>query len=216
MAPASLVELTPLSSYARNFDVNTLGALRLIQACLPLLRRSSRSGTGGARIVNVTSFLGRVAPFSLSVYCASKFALEALSSSLRAELRSQGVFVVVVQPGTTRTKLRGQCSEGMQRCWDQASPEQRDYLGPSYMRAMQRSSWLMDLFGRDVDSLLPGVAHAVAARWPRSRYVCGWDSFFGQILPLLPVWLCDFGCLMVLGWPSPARDNKEEREWALI
>jgi NAD(P)-dependent dehydrogenase (short-subunit alcohol dehydrogenase family) len=145
MAPASLVSLTPLSSYARNFDVNTLGALRMIQACLPLLRRSATRGRDrvGARIVNVTSFLGHVAPFSLSAYSASKFALEALTQSLRAELRSQSIQVVVLQPGTTRTKLGGMMSTGMERCWAEATEAQREELGPTYLRAMQRSNWML-------------------------------------------------------------------------
>jgi len=162
----------------------------------------------GARIINTTSFLGRVSPFSLSAYSASKFALEALSHSLRAEMRAQGVHVAVLQPGTTRTKLGGHMSRGMDACWTAATEQDRRRLGPTYLRAMERSAWMLDLFGRDVSSILPEVEHAVCARWPKSRYVCGWDSFlFGQVLPLLPAWLCDFGCLIVLGWPRPAGDD---------
>jgi NADP-dependent 3-hydroxy acid dehydrogenase YdfG len=81
------------------FEVNTIGPLNSIQAALP------RMGRGG-RIINVSSVVGRRAIPKVGGYCASKFALNALSDALRVELASRGVSVTSVYPGTTRTSFR--------------------------------------------------------------------------------------------------------------
>ena len=81
------------------FEVNTLGPLNSIQAALP------RMGRGG-RIINVSSVVGKRAIPKVGGYCASKFALNALSDALRVELAERGVSVTSVYPGTTRTSFR--------------------------------------------------------------------------------------------------------------
>jgi len=81
------------------FEVNTIGPLNSIQAALP------RMGRGG-RIINVSSVVGRRAIPKVGGYCASKFALNALSDALRVELADRGISVTSVYPGTTRTSFR--------------------------------------------------------------------------------------------------------------
>ena len=82
----------------RVMEVNFFGALRCIQAVLPVLRQQ---GTG--QIVNVGSVLSLIATPRNSIYSASKFALRALSDSLRIELQPAGIGVVLVMPGYTDT-----------------------------------------------------------------------------------------------------------------
>jgi len=78
----------------RQFDTNFWGTVNCINAVLPFMRKS-RSGL----IINITSSLGRFAmPFS-SFYCASKYAVEAISEVLRAELSMVGVDIAVIEPG---------------------------------------------------------------------------------------------------------------------
>ncbi|MDP9410020.1 MAG: SDR family oxidoreductase [Actinomycetota bacterium] len=81
------------------FEVNTVGPLNCIQAALP------RMGRGG-RVINVSSVVGKRAIPKVGGYCASKFALNALSDALRVELAKGGVSVTSVYPGTTRTSFR--------------------------------------------------------------------------------------------------------------
>ncbi len=84
----------------RIMDVNFFAAVELIRAALPLLE-SGRQPI----VVNVGSILGhRGIPFN-SEYCASKFALQGFSESLRAELAGQGIDVLVVSPGSTDTEM---------------------------------------------------------------------------------------------------------------
>jgi NAD(P)-dependent dehydrogenase (short-subunit alcohol dehydrogenase family) len=78
-------------------DLHFWGSLFLIQACLPHMSR------GEGRIVNISSFGGKIAVPHLAPYCASKFALVGLSDSIRAELAREGVAVTTVCPGLMRT-----------------------------------------------------------------------------------------------------------------
>lgn len=79
---------------------NVLGAIHAIQEVLPLMKEQ-RCG----QIINVSSTLGRAGLPLMSVYCMTKFALEALSQSLRVELKPHGIDVIVVAPGVTATEF---------------------------------------------------------------------------------------------------------------
>jgi NAD(P)-dependent dehydrogenase (short-subunit alcohol dehydrogenase family) len=81
------------------FEVNTVGPLNAIQAALPHMGR-------GGRIINVSSVVGKRAIPKVGGYCASKFALNALSDALRVEVAKRGISVTSVYPGTTRTAFR--------------------------------------------------------------------------------------------------------------
>jgi short-subunit dehydrogenase len=81
------------------FEVNTIGPLNCIQVALPLMRR-------GGRIINVSSVVGRRSVPKVGGYCATKFALNALSDALRVEIADRGITVTSVYPGTTRTAFR--------------------------------------------------------------------------------------------------------------
>jgi short-subunit dehydrogenase len=80
--------------------VNYLGAIRVVHACLPLLRMGEQPV-----IVNVSSFAGRVAPPFMAAYAASKFALNGYSHALRQELRPEGIHVGLVLPGPVDTPM---------------------------------------------------------------------------------------------------------------
>jgi NAD(P)-dependent dehydrogenase (short-subunit alcohol dehydrogenase family) len=83
-------------------EINFHGVVRMTRAFLPLLRASDR-----ARIVNVSSILGIIAPPGQTAYCASKFAVRAFSESLRRELEEEkaSVGVTVVHPGGVATNI---------------------------------------------------------------------------------------------------------------
>ena len=81
------------------FEVNVLGPLNCVQAAL------GRMGPG-ARIINVSSVIGLRAVPKVGGYCATKFALNALSDSLRVEIAERGITVTSVYPGTTLTAFR--------------------------------------------------------------------------------------------------------------
>ena len=88
-----------LEDLRRVFEINTVGPLNCIQAALPEM------GSGG-RIINVSSVVGRRSIPKVGGYCATKFALNALSDALRVEIAERSITVTSVYPGTTRTAFR--------------------------------------------------------------------------------------------------------------
>jgi len=97
---AGSIEAVPVEKAKQQFDVNFFGTLSVIQAVLPIFRKN-KSG----RIINIGSVAGYIPiPFQ-SMYCASKFALEALTETLRMETKKFNIKVSLVEPGDTKTNF---------------------------------------------------------------------------------------------------------------
>lgn len=94
------VEEFPLAAFRSIMETNYFGALRCIQAVVRDMR-DRRSGC----IVNVTSVAGRICCPPLTSYCASKWALEALSEGLAGELKTFNIRVAIVEPGIIDTDM---------------------------------------------------------------------------------------------------------------
>jgi NAD(P)-dependent dehydrogenase (short-subunit alcohol dehydrogenase family) len=148
------------------FEVNLVGPLLCMQAALPHMRR-------GGRIVNVSSVVGKRAIPKVGGYCASKFALNAISDALRVEVAGRGISVTTVYPGTTRTAFRenSRRTKSENRGWRPkgVTPER---VAESIARAAEKG-------GRDVyvtipdrlfvtgTMLAPGLFDLVLRSWAR-------------------------------------------------
>jgi NAD(P)-dependent dehydrogenase (short-subunit alcohol dehydrogenase family) len=94
------VEELPLADFRSIMETNYFGALRCIQALVPQMRER-RSGC----IINISSVAGRISSPPLTSYCASKWALEALSEGLAGEMKTFNVRVAIVEPGIIDTAM---------------------------------------------------------------------------------------------------------------
>jgi NAD(P)-dependent dehydrogenase (short-subunit alcohol dehydrogenase family) len=92
------LESIPFEEIRRIYEINVFGTLRMIQALAPAMRTR-----GSGTIANISSVVGRVALPLTGIYCSTKWAIEALSESLRIELGHFGVRVIVVEPGQIGT-----------------------------------------------------------------------------------------------------------------
>jgi NAD(P)-dependent dehydrogenase (short-subunit alcohol dehydrogenase family) len=97
-----ILEESSIGDLRRQFEVNVFGAVAMIQAVLPFMRKR-RAG----HILNVTSMGGIMTLPGLSYYHGSKFALEGISESLGKEVRELGIKVTAVEPGSFRTDWAG-------------------------------------------------------------------------------------------------------------
>jgi NAD(P)-dependent dehydrogenase (short-subunit alcohol dehydrogenase family) len=96
------LEETPDAELRALMNTNFFGAMAVMRAALPVLRRQ-RSGA----IVNISSLGGQLSFAGFSAYSASKFALEGASEALAQEMAPFGVKVLIVEPGQFRTQLAG-------------------------------------------------------------------------------------------------------------
>jgi NAD(P)-dependent dehydrogenase (short-subunit alcohol dehydrogenase family) len=94
------VEELPMDSLVAVMNTNYFGTVRCIKAVLPGMRER-RSGC----IVNISSVSGRIASSPLGAYCASKFAVEAISEALAGEVKPFGIRVAIVEPGIQNTRM---------------------------------------------------------------------------------------------------------------
>jgi len=142
----------------RQFEVNVFGAMQLCREVLPSMR-ARRSG----RIVNVSSLAGRVSIPVMGAYCASKFAVEALTDAMRVEAKPFGVGVSLVEPGPVVTEFQRN-----------ALAVSRDVLtSDSVYRSVYRS-YIDGGFemgrGATPERVARVIRRALTAGRPRSRY----------------------------------------------
>jgi NAD(P)-dependent dehydrogenase (short-subunit alcohol dehydrogenase family) len=97
-----VMEESPLDEMRRQFDVNVFGAVAMMKAVIPGMRKRRRGN-----ILNITSMGGHITMPGITYYCGSKFALEGISEALGKEVRPLGIFVTAVAPGSFRTDWAG-------------------------------------------------------------------------------------------------------------
>ncbi|WP_375481357.1 SDR family NAD(P)-dependent oxidoreductase, partial [uncultured Mycobacterium sp.] len=173
------VEAFAISEWRRLFEVNLFGHIAVTQALLPTLISSK------GRVVNISSVGGKVAMATYGPYAATKFALEAVSDSLRRELAPFGVQVVVIEPGAVRTEMAGRAIATAQELASAMTPEQSQrYSG--LMHAITAQTASHTTLGLPADAAAKVIAKAVTARKPRTRYTVGRDAALIQLARFLP------------------------------
>jgi NAD(P)-dependent dehydrogenase (short-subunit alcohol dehydrogenase family) len=174
------LEFLALDDIRRQFEVNLFGAIAVTQAFLPLLRRSE------GRIVNISSSGGLLALPFLGPYAASKFALEAISDSLRVELRPWDISVSVVEPGAIATPIWEKGTSTARQALQAMPPAALDLYAPalSILQGIREH-------GLQPEEVAKRVEHALTAPRPRARYRVGWNATVFSLIRHLPARLRD-------------------------
>jgi NAD(P)-dependent dehydrogenase (short-subunit alcohol dehydrogenase family) len=170
IAVSGPVEFLPVEELRRQLEVNVVGQVAVTQALLPLLR------AGRGRIVNISSIGGRVALPLMSPYNASKFALEAISDSLRRELRGFGVEVVVVEPGGVKTPIWDKGNEAADTLLADAPKEATELYGAMVDALRAEARKIAEERGVEPEVVAEVVGRALTARRPKTRYLVGRDA----------------------------------------
>ena len=163
------VEVLPLSEWRRLFDVNLFGHIAMTQALLPALIESR--GT----VVNITSVGGKVAMATYGPYAGAKFALEAVSDSLRREVKSLGVKVIVVEPGAVMTEMLGGVAVSGERIISGMTNEQRGRYA-TLMHSIISQAQAAIPKGVPAEEAGRVIADAITSKRPRTRYTIGRDA----------------------------------------
>jgi NAD(P)-dependent dehydrogenase (short-subunit alcohol dehydrogenase family) len=147
----------------RQFDTNLFGALNVMRAVLPTLRQQ-RSG----HILNLSSVGGFVSFGATGIYCATKFALEALSEALSQEVASLGIKVTIIAPGAFRTDFNGRSLATPEQFIEDYAPVSGGFL-----------KWLEEMDGKqpgDPDKAAEAMIQVVESDNPPLRLALGADA----------------------------------------
>lgn len=174
---AGPLELLPLEELRRQLEVNSVAPVAMVQALAEPLRQAA------GRVVNVSSVSGRNSLPMLGPYCASKFALEALSDALRLELAPSGVQVVVIQPGKVDTAIWQRSHAAAEALWRSFPREDRRRYQAAKEAVARLAGQGRRAASRDVAR---AIVRALSTRRPRARYVVGWDARLGIAFSHLP------------------------------
>lgn len=157
-------------------EVNVFGAARLTQLVLPQMRQNKFG-----KIINISSIGGTMAfPFG-SWYHASKFALEALSDSLRNEVKPFGVDVVVIEPGGVKSEWADIALGNMQKnSRDSAYAELGDKVAQVLTATIDKNA--------EPSVIAELIKRAIEAKKPKARYLGGYmaNATLIKLMRLLP------------------------------
>lgn len=159
------VEDLSIDEIKTQFETNFFGAVRLMKAVLPLMRKQ-RSGI----IVNVSSIGGRIGVPLNSAYTSSKFALEGFSESMKYELEGFGIRVILIEPGAVKTNFLENIK------WAQEAMK----LDSPYAELSKKiSEGVRESFKQASSSPLQvaeAILNAIKSENPNTRYLVGDDA----------------------------------------
>jgi NAD(P)-dependent dehydrogenase (short-subunit alcohol dehydrogenase family) len=163
------IEALDIDQLRRALEVNAVAPIAVTQAFIPRLRASR------GRVVNISSIGGRVAQPFLGPYCASKFALEALSDAMRRELRPWGIQVALIEPGNVKTRIWEKGRSQVEELRASAGEEMMQRYAAGIER-MQQFISLAERRGVEPEKAASAIAHAVTSERPKTRYLVGVDA----------------------------------------
>lgn len=169
IAVSGPIEFIPVDELRRQLEVNVVGQIAVTKAFLPMLRK------GRGRVVNIGSIGGRVALPLLGPYAASKFAMEALTDSLRREVRQLGLGVSIIEPGAIATPIWEKSSAAAASLMDDWPPEAQALYG-NLIGAVQAEARRIPERGLPPQAVAEVIEHALTARRPKTRYLVGRDA----------------------------------------
>ncbi len=176
--PGAVEDLTR-NALRQQFETNLFGTQELTNRLLPVFRTQ-----GGGRIIQISSVLGVISLPYRGAYNATKFALEALSDTLRLELRGTNIHVALIEPGPISSRFRENAYQAFLANIDRTHSPHREY----YARVEQRLGSNRPLpFTLPPEAVLKKVIHALEARRPRIRYPVTFPTYlFAALRRLLP------------------------------
>jgi NAD(P)-dependent dehydrogenase (short-subunit alcohol dehydrogenase family) len=145
-------------------DTNLLGVIQVTQQVLPIMR-AQRSGI----IVNISSVAGRLGLQGMSIYVATKFALEGMSESLAYEVAPFGIKVVLIEPGVAKTKAFDNSVVG-EAALREDSPnfDMLESINTTFKAWFEKAS--------TPDQVAAKILEAISSPEPKVRYPVGQDA----------------------------------------
>ena len=181
--PGALEDL-PTDALKAQFESNVFGWHELTKQIIPVMRRQ-----GHGRIIQCSSVLGFVSMAYRGAYNASKYAIEGLTDTLRLELKTANIDVVLIEPGPINTQFRANGLVALRENIDiDNSVHKEQYQQQIERLASEKSNAPFSLEPLDVTKAL---IHALESKRPKIRYTVTLPTkLFAFLKRLLPArWL---------------------------
>lgn len=194
------LEFLPLDDIRHQLEVNVIGPIAVIQAFLPLLRKSR------GRIINIGSIGGKMSTPFLGAYHISKYGMEALSDSLRQELRPWHIGVSLVEPGAIATPFWERGKTSADDLLSRIGPEATEMYGEA-IDAMRTAADTFEKRAAGPETVAKAIYRALTSKRPKTRYLVGIDARAQSILKRV---LPDQGLDRLVEWQLklPKRGSK--------
>ena len=180
---SGVLEVTPVAEIRKVMDVNVIGLMAMTKVMIPILRKNR------GRIINVGSTASFLASPGASAYAASKFAVRAITDSLRLELKPFGMSVILVAPGAVESEIWGKGKAYKNELRKNVKPE----IAQLYIRLIKFGENLINELKKiPADEVAKSVAHALTSAKPKRYYLVGDDAKGGAKASRLPKGLLDW------------------------
>ncbi len=159
------------------FEANLFGQFDLINQVLPAMHNQ-----GHGRIINCSSVLALVALRMRGAYCATKFAMEAMTDALRYELYDSEIKVISVQPGPIPTKIRENSVPHFEKWINWEDSAQRKVYEQEVLPRLYGKSTSPDRFELPCSAVTKKLIHALESPNPKPRYMVTKATYFAEFM----------------------------------
>lgn len=178
------IEDVPAHALRHQLEVNVVGTHDLTRRIIPAMRANGRG-----RIVQCSSVLGLISAPWRGAYCASKFALEALTDALRLELQGSGIHVSLIEPGPIRTRFVENARAAAIANLDLENSVHREQYR-QMLESLERGG--RQTFKLEPEAVARKLVHAVESPRPKARYQVTVPTYAVSVLKrILPTRLLD-------------------------
>ena len=157
------------------FEVNLFGQFDLINRLLPALRPAGR-------VVNCSSVLGIAALRMRGAYCATKFAMEAMTDALRYENYDSEMRFISIQPGPIPTKIRSNSIPHFEKWIDWKNSAQKPIYEEKLIPRLYGDNIGPDRFELPCSAVTDALIKAIEANNPKPRYMVTKATVFTEIM----------------------------------
>jgi len=177
------LEVTPVAEIRKLMEINVIGLMAMTQAFIPMLREAK------GRIINIGSTSSMLAFPGASAYSASKFAVRAITDSLRLELKPFGMSVILVAPGAVESEIWDKGKAYKEKLRKTVKPEIAQLYAPLIKFGDKLNDELKKI---PADEVAKAVAHAFTSKKPKRYYIVGNDAKGAAKAAKLPKGLMDW------------------------
>lgn len=159
------------------FEANLFGPFDLINRVLPAMRAQ-----GGGRIINCSSVLA-IAPLRMrGSYCATKFAMEAMTDTLRYENLGANLKFITILPGSFPTKIRQNSIPNFEKWINWKASAQRDVYEKLLIPRLYTDETAAENLTPPCALVTAKLIHALESRRPKPRYLVLKATYFTEFL----------------------------------